>query len=546
MVIVDCRKESPDPETDDDDATGLRARDQECGCYELDFSIRDTGIGIPADRMERLFIAFSQVDSSTSRRYGGTGLGLTISKRLVEMMGGRIWAESEIGKGSTFHFTIRAMSGKGAKQMYLVFDQPVLHGKRVLIVDDTPANRKIISLQAESWGMEAVTAASGKEALEYFRDGSKFDLVVLDMQMPEMDGLTLSEQIIALPDNHSTPLIMLSSSSEVLDQVHKQRFRAVLLKPVKASRLYDTFLEIFCPVSKISISPEAEEQSSLFDPEMGLRHPLRILLAEDNVNNQKLALVMLERLGYLADVAGNGQEVLEAFKRGVYDVVLMDIQMPVMDGLEATREIRRRLPEEQQPRIIAMTADAMEEDRKQCLSVGMDDYVSKPVKVRDLVAALQISPAAGSQVGASASVSKVDSPSEKCSGPASPGESFSGGEILDPNALKRIKDTLGKQANTMFPTLLQGFLDDGVRLLAEARRARQQNNLKELRRAAHTLKSSSATFGAMALSAVAKELENLARDGNLDGTAELIERAEQEYAKAKAALEQIDKGKENG
>jgi PAS domain S-box-containing protein len=530
IVTVESRGESYCPGADNDDATDPGAEDRELAYYELHFSIRDTGVGIPADRMDRLFIAFSQVDSSTSRRYGGTGLGLTISKRLTEMMGGRIWVESETGKGSNFHFTIRARSGKGAKQMYLVSEQPILHGKRVLIVDDTPANRKIISNQVESWGMGAVTAASGKKALEYLRNGSKFDLLVLDMQMPEMDGLTLSERILALPDGNSIPMIMLSSSPEALDKVYKKRFRMVILKPVKASRLYDAFMEIFCPVSKIQVSAETEEQSSLFDPGMGMRHPLRILLAEDNVNNQKLALVMLERLGYTADVAGNGQEVLEAFKRAAYDVVLMDVQMPVMDGLEATMEIRKSIPVKKQPRIIAMTADAMEEDRRQCFSAGMDDYVSKPVKVKDLIAALQMSPAARNGDATPASVRENDRSRE----------------ILDPNAIKRVKDTLGRQADTMFPTLLKGFLDDGVRLLADARLAQQQNKVKELQRAAHTLKSSSATFGAITLSNVARELENLARNGNIDGAGELIEIAEREYEKAKAALEQIDRGEING
>jgi PAS domain S-box-containing protein len=546
MVTVDSRREDPDVETDDDKGRASMAEDKESGLYEIHFSIRDTGIGIPTDRMNRLFMAFSQVDSATSRKYGGTGLGLTISKRLAEMMGGRIWVESEIGKGSTFHFTIKAISEKGVKPIYLLSDQPTLHGKRVLIVDDMPANRKIISLQAESWGMEAITASSGKEALEFLRHGSKFDLAVLDMQMPEMDGLTLSDRIIELQECQSIPLIMLTSSSETPDQAYKKRFRAVLLKPVKASRLYDTFMEIFCQDSKVSISAEQKEKHPLFDSEMGSRHPLRILLAEDNEINQKIALLMLEHLGYRADVVGNGMEALDAFEKRSYDVVLMDMQMPVMDGMEATIEIRRRLPAEQQPRIIAMTADAMEEDRRQCLSVGMDDHLSKPVQVKDLVAALQISQAVGGRAVISASLNKGDSHSDKRPVLAGPGETFSGGEIVDQTALKRVKDTLGSQVDTIFPSLLQGFFEDSVNLLADARRALKQNNLKELRRAAHTLKSNGATFGAMALSAVAHELEDLARKGKLSGTAELIERAEQEYAKAKAALEQIGKGKEDG
>ena len=548
MVTVNSHEVHSESKTDAAAEVGLQAADQGDKWFELQFSIRDTGIGIPADRISHLFQAFSQADSSTARKYGGTGLGLAISKRLVEMMGGRIWVESEAGKGSTFHFTIRAPSAAGAKPIYLEADQPILLGRRVLIVDDNPTNREILSLQAKSWGMVPITVAAGMEALEKIRNDDPFDIVVLDMQMPEMDGLTVSEKIKALPESSSIPLVMLTSSSEVMDHEDKLRFRAVLLKPVKASRLYDTFLEIFSPEGTVFVAADTEERSSQFDPQMGLRHPLRILLAEDNSSNQKLALAILERLGYHADVAANGLEVLEAFQRQHYNVVLMDVQMPEMDGLEATREIRRLIAAKEQPRIIAMTADALDEDRKECLAAGMDDYLSKPVHVKELIAALYRSQAEAGTTTPAQSGAEVEHDAQR--GAIVPGKSETGmetargelqpgAEIIDETALKRLKDTLGKQAEKMFPDLLQGFVDDGIRLLADARQALQHGDTKALRLAAHTLKSAGATFGAMKLSAVARELENMARQGKLEGAAELIEHAGKEYKKAKDALERI-------
>ena len=552
MVTVDSSEVEAEPVAEGSGGTTARVTEQEGRMFELHFLVRDTGIGIPEERMSRLFQAFSQVDASTARKYGGTGLGLAICKRLVEMMGGRIWVVSEAGKGSAFHFTVRVRAALGAKPVYLSTDQPALSGKRVLIVDDNSTNRKILSHQVTSWGMVPIATDTGKEALEWLRRGDSFHIAVLDMLMPEMDGMTLSEQISTLPAGHSIPLVMLSSSSEEMDSAQKQRFRATLFKPVKASRLFDTFMEIFSPADKAMVSSESEEPHSPFDPEMGKRHPLSILLAEDNASNQKLAMIMLERLGYRADIAGNGIEVLEALQRQPYDVVLMDVQMPEMDGLEATRKIRRSVAAELQPHIIALTADAMEEDRKQCFAAGMNDYVSKPIQVQSLVSALNRSPA--KETAAAPSLSDgtrpqtadrnpdESPPAEHKIGPI-PEETQAGGAILDLTAVQRVKQTLGKRADEIFLGLLENFLDDCVRLLADARGAMQRGSMEDLRRATHTLKSHSATFGATALSATARNLEQLARQGTLEGASELIARAEQEYAKAKAALEGI-KGKD--
>jgi len=543
VVSVDARRiEKPSPSQTHGESTN-----QSAPWFELHFAVRDTGIGIEPERMKHLFQAFTQADSSTARRYGGTGLGLAISKRLAEMMGGRVWAESEPGKGSTFHFTIQAKAAPDVKRPTLTIDPNILKMKRVLVVDDNQTNRDILSHYIRSWGMELVAAGSGREALDIISREGLLDLLVIDLQMPDMDGLTLSEQILKMPEACSLPMVLLSSSAEDLDPGKTKQFRAVLLKPIKSSRLYNTFIEIFSPVDTVSTSAQAEKTHSEFDPGMGKRHPLRILLAEDNHTNQVLALALLDRLGYRADVAGNGVEVLKTLQRQSYDVILMDVQMPEMDGLEATREVRRSFSPACQPRIIALTADAMKEDRERCLAAGMDDYVSKPIQVKELIGALNRTPpliSNGPMLSQRAgSVEPKEHPPSKGQSPniseSATDEVQPSAQVLDASALERLRDTLGKQADILLPTLVKSFIDDGTKLLNEASQALQQKNAQDLRRAAHTLKSNGTTFGAMMLSAVAKQLEQLGREGQFEGAAELIERAGREFVKAKTELEKL-------
>jgi PAS domain S-box-containing protein len=365
----------------------------------LHFSVRDTGIGIPADRMHRLFQSFSQVDSSTTRRYGGTGLGLVISLRLAEQMGGRMWAESAgtPGQGSTFHFTIRAQPAPTLADAELQGAAGDLRGRRVLIVDDNATSRRILTLQAEAWDMLPQSTASPAEALEWIRGGQAFDVAIVDRQMPEMDGVMLAAELHKLPDKQALPLVMVSSLGKGEPEENRQ-FAAVLVKPIRASQLYNALVGILAGHETETAKPgvtattattaATAPQSPQFDVEMGKRLPLRILLAEDNIVNQKLALRLLERLGYRADTVTNGVEVLCALQRQRYDVVLMDVQMPEMDGLEATRQICARWPAGVRPRIVAMTANALAEDREACLAAGMDDYLAKPIRVDELVAAL--------------------------------------------------------------------------------------------------------------------------------------------------------------
>jgi signal transduction histidine kinase/DNA-binding response OmpR family regulator/HPt (histidine-containing phosphotransfer) domain-containing protein/PAS domain-containing protein len=548
--------------------------------YLLHFAVRDTGIGIPPDRVDHLFQSFSQVDASTTRRYGGTGLGLAISRRLSEMMGGGMWVESELGTGSTFHFTLRATAAPAPARAYLDEVQPVLAGKRVLIVDDNATNRRILSRQVELWQMLPEATASPLEALDWMRQsvpargrqdgqvarapatplapgagrggkpgGCSFDVAILDMQMPDMDGLTLAREIRRLQGPYSKlPLIMLTSLGRREVNEDMEEFAAFLTKPMKPSPLFDALVGIFTG-QPTRVVPRDTEEEPQFDAQMGQHWPLRILLAEDNATNQKLALRLLGRMGYQADVAANGLETLEALKRQVYDVVLMDVQMPEMDGLEATRHIRREWPEAQQPHVIAMTANAMQGDREMCLAAGMDDYVSKPIRIENLVGALSKSrPLGGGQEAVGQSV--VSAPlGAQAIGEAHHGQAADGpqpvegrGEtpelkaaVLDPTALENLLSVVGGEFSYL-AELIDSFLEDAPQLLAELNQFIEDGDVAGVRRVAHSLKSNGADFGATNFSKLCKELEMMGKSGRLDGAADLSAQVIAEYEKVEVAL----------
>ena len=355
--------------------------------WSVTVRVRDTGIGIAPDRMGRLFESFSQADASISRRYGGTGLGLAISRRLAELMHGSLTATSDgvAGRGSLFELTFEAEAARGATA-----PEPVrfvdLAGRHVLVVDDNATNRRIVRTLIERWGMTVRDSGSPREALGWIGAGEAFDLVIADLHMPELDGIALATAVRASDAGARTPVIVLSSIG-----VHDRESDAVaasLVKPVKPSALYDTIATVLAgQAAAVAVRPSGAG----IDHGLGARHPLRILLAEDNPVNQKLALRLLERMGYRADVAENGLAAISAVEGSNYDVILMDVQMPELDGLEATRRIRRRWPGER-PRIVAMTANAMDGDREACLEAGMDDYISKPVAPEALQATLMAAP----------------------------------------------------------------------------------------------------------------------------------------------------------
>ncbi len=487
--------------------------------YRLHFKVRDTGIGIPAERMDRLFQSFSQVDASTTRRYGGTGLGLAISQRLSEMMGGKMWVESQVGVGSTFHFTILAAAAATPARAYLDDVQPLLQGKRVLIVDDNATNRRILTRQSESWQMLPQATESPVQALSWIRQGEPFDIAILDMQMPEMDGLTLAREIRGL-ETHKMhpPLILLTSIGRREIKGINQEFAAILTKPIKPSALFDALVSIFSGQTTQVVRRE------LFpDDSMAQQLPLRILLAEDNATNQKLALRLLQRLGYRADVAANGLEVVGALQRQAYDVVLMDVQMPELDGLEATRRIRLELPDKAQPYIIAMTANAMQGDREICLAAGMDDYVSKPIRIESLVSALS----KGRPLNSSSPEPALEvlSP-EKAE--------------LNRDALQNLLEVLGGEFHYLVE-VIDSFLEDAPKLLAELDNAVSKEDIDTVRRVAHSLKSNSADFGAGALNKLCFQLEERARSGSLEGAPELAAQIESEFQEVAAQLVELIK-----
>jgi signal transduction histidine kinase/CheY-like chemotaxis protein len=347
---------------------------------KLLFEVKDTGIGIPKDKRDKLFQAFSQVDSSITRKYGGTGLGLIISKKLVELMGGKIGIDSELGVGSTFYFSIVTKAGIESVPTYMTTGTNTFVGKQILVVDDNKTNRLILESQLKLWKFIPTLAVSGKEALNMLQENKHFDMVLTDLQMPEMDGITLSKEIRKL--NPKIPIILLSSFGNMTHKEHVDLISASLTKPVKQHQLYKEILGQFRTPLVKKAKHESVEEKNTFDVNFALEYPANILIAEDNMINQMVIQKILKLLGFHPTVASNGLIALEKFQDNIYDIVLMDVQMPEMDGIEATKMIRELSIK--QPVIIAMTANAMQGDRENCLNAGMDDYISKPIVMDDL------------------------------------------------------------------------------------------------------------------------------------------------------------------
>jgi CheY-like chemotaxis protein/HPt (histidine-containing phosphotransfer) domain-containing protein len=487
------------------------------GRVGLHVTVRDTGIGIPPDRVHRLFQSFSQADASTSRKYGGTGLGLAISKRLAELMGGTIWVESAgvPGAGSEFHLTILAEPAESVVRR--VADEGALGGKRVLIVDDNATNRKIVIKHATAWGMQATEAGSGVEALGAIEREAAFDVAVVDLLMPAMDGIELAREIRAKPGSAELPMILLSSvgTAEAAGASGggSVRFAGQLSKPLKPAALRAVMIDALGGRKE---ARETSQAASDLDPELGSKHPLRILLTEDNTVNQKLALRLLEKMGYRADVAGNGIEAVQAVERQAYDLILMDVQMPEMDGLEATRQIVSRWPAHDRPRIVAMTADAMQGDREKCLEAGMDDYLTKPIRNAELIAAIRRTP-------------HRDAPL-----PAADADDGSSTPAIVRATLERLVESMGDPA--FVAELLDTFATDGRAMVDDLDEAIGRGDAETARRMAHTLKSNAATFGAISLSDVCRELEAVTKTGRLEGAAGLAETVRLEYERANIEL----------
>ena len=490
--------------------------------HEVFFAVKDTGIGIPEAQQEHLFESFRQVDASTTRKYGGTGLGLTISKRLAEMMGGSVWLESEEGVGSTFTFSIQAEALKTEKRAYLQGGPSVLTNRRVLIVDDNATNRRILRHMTKKWGMQPTEATDGAEALQRVRDHAAFDVILLDMQMPQLDGLMLAQQL------HDTldpvpPLVMITSLGQEIGSSEKARMllEATLHKPLKPAPLHRTLTQLFERRTDTEASSDAADAEAPASPGDADR-TLHLLLAEDNKINQKVAERMLQKLGYTADLAENGREGLEAVQAAVaagtpYDVVLMDIQMPEMDGLEATKAIRNAVPEGQQPRVIAMTANAMLGDRERYLKEGMDAYLSKPVRVQELGELLEIyaTEAAQQRSATPAEAAPASSHGTVEAHPISENE-VAAIAAFTRQMQEQLQRYMGEGDQALVEELVEEFIDDIPQRLDDLHQGLHQTNARLVERTAHTLKSSSQLLCGDALAAHFQTIEDLAQDDDLE------------------------------
>ena len=502
--------------------------------HEITFAVQDTGIGIPEERLGRIFDAFSQADASTTRKFGGTGLGLTISKRLIEMMGGRIWAESQVGIGSTFSFSLRMKAASAAQSVHHRGTQPLLRNKNVLILDDNATNRTVLSRQMEAWGMLPVTAGSLQEVQERAAH-TPFDIVVLDISIQGLSGNELVTKLGEIFPTE-TAFIVLSPMG------NRQRFRAGsryithLTKPIKSLQLYNALISAVDHRKRPSTRPIAD----VFEPDMGSKHPLRILIAEDHLINQKVILGILSKLGYRADIAANGIEVTEALERQLYDVVLMDVQMPEMDGVETTRYIRENIPTNRQPTIVAMTAHALKGDREKYLAVGMDAYLSKPVQVTQLKEILRrCKPIKARGTRPLRPFSRQTSPlhiripqSEEDTVPLPQPERTSlpdngnsplerEWEYIHPPTLEDLQAILGGERHAI-SELIEVFLAETPQKFSKMEDLVSLRKFETAQRIAHGVKGLSATFGSQTLADICQEIEHACQRADIRAAQKLL------------------------
>ncbi len=498
------------------------------------FEVSDTGIGISPEEKSRLFKAFSQADTSTTRRYGGTGLGLTICRRLVRLMGGEIGVETEPGEGSTFWFSVPLEEPISAAEKRL--EPRNLRGLRVLIVDDNKTNRSILCEQASSWGMRNASAEDGPQALKMLREaaeeGEPYELAILDMHMPLMDGMSLAREIKSDPSISETRLLLLTSllGHGMREEATRAGILVYLNKPVRQSELYNglvTAMQIpkVEPVSPPE--PEAEPVSPLFSTDEEKKP--QILVAEDNPVNQRVAARMLEKLGYRVEVAENGLEAIRKLSQAPYDAVLMDCQMPEMDGYETTAEIRRREQSEEasiHTPIIAMTANALAGDREKALEAGMDDYLSKPVRPEELERILE---RWIQRPDAEDLLEDLDGEAARITAEGS----------LDLGVLASLRELQEEGEPDILAELVEMFLEDAPRRLASLREAIQRGDAGEVERTAHTLKGSCGNMGARRMHELAADLQAIGASGDLSGAAERLDLLEEEFGRVRLALIEV-------
>ena len=488
----------------------------------LHFLVRDTGIGIQPDRLARLFRTFSQADVSTARKYGGTGLGLAISRRLVELMGGRMWAESVPGEGSTFHFTVNVMAVPDSPPPPHAGRLARLAELKVLILDDNATSRNALFEQCRRWGMQPKAVENAAQAMELLRKATEFDLALIDLHLPGMDGLAVASEIQKLPTAAMLPMVLLTPLGKKKRGSEEVRvvFAQAVHKPVKPAQLVSALERaLLSPRSQDSAPEPAKAAKSLAE-----QLPLRILLVDDNAINQKVAMRILQQMGYQPDVAGNGREALDLLDRQPFDFIFMDVMMPEMDGLEATRLLRKRQMiggyNNYQSRIIivAMTAHAMQGDREKCIAAGMDDYLAKPVRpkdVRDMVERWggKIMPEARSLTAAPTANASAEPPVD----------------------MDRMKDLTDGNADNL-RELVEMFLKQTHKQFAQIETAIGDGNADDVRRVAHSCAGASATLGMTHLVPKLRELEKLGGSGSLPGAEKICQAALHEYGRVQDFL----------
>jgi signal transduction histidine kinase/HPt (histidine-containing phosphotransfer) domain-containing protein len=484
----------------------------------LQFSVRDTGIGIAKNKQDRLFKSFQQVDASTTRHYGGTGLGLAISKRLAELLGGTIRVESDAGKGSTFYFSIAAHASAATAPPQWQGPQPQLAGKRLLVIEDNATNQRIIAFRARQWGMEVIQALDDREALELVERQGPYDAVVLDLQLPDTDPLALAAEIRNHSSGNSVPILFLSSTRVKAedDRPRSSGLEFYVHKPLHPAQVFETL----CRAMSVQLQREKKPPASpSLDANLARRLPLRLLLADDNPINQKVGMSVLQKLGYRARVASNGLEVIKALEQEPCDIVFLDVQMPEMDGLEAARQICGRWSGPSRPFIIAMTGNALMGDREKCLAAGMDDYISKPIRVREIQEALE---RWGSQ-RLKVPVPAGSSPSDR-----------KPGELFDRAILDELRAMPSANGTTMLQELVQIFLRNAperIELIDQG-----QRDPPKLTFHAHALKSMSLNLGAKRLIEISNQLEELGRAGKVEAAPALVRNLKTAFAETQKEL----------
>ena len=480
----------------------------------IHFAVRDTGIGIAAEQLPRLFQSFTQVDASTTRKYGGTGLGLAISRRLAELMGGEVSAESEPGHGSVFHATVLAgRAAAGEPPEFLQHDAPALVGKRILIVDDNLSNRRILTQLALRWGMQPSTLPSALEALDRIRHGEVFDVAVLDMSMPEVDGLELVAEIRRRREPDELPIVLLTSLGQ-RQADPRNSLSACLSKPIKASLLFTTLVAVTAGGATAGAPPQQRADKAT----TGTAIKLRVLVAEDHSINQRVILRLLRHLGCEADLAADGKQAVAAILRRPYDVVLMDIQMPELDGVQAARAIVAHRGAAPLPRIIAMTANVMPGDREAYLEAGMDGYLAKPIELADLAAVLV-------QTAVRATLA---SPLPRIDSIVEP--------VLDHARLEHLRAIQDDNQPTLVRELIDQFIAESADHIQRLGDAHAEGDARALRALAHRFLSTTQNIGARRLAAICAALEQAARHNELASADPLVAALADERIHAHEAL----------